>query len=275
MGWADEQPRPRALMARVRTAPLPLGVLVLAIVAVAFAVVPLLALVFRVDAATFISNITSPAAVTALCLSLRTAAVATLACVMLGVPLALVLARMRGRAAALVRTVALLPLVLPPVIGGIALLYTFGRRGLLGQHLEAWGIQIAFTTVAVVLAQTFVSLPFLVVSAEGALRAAGERHQQIAATLGASPTRVLFQVTLPTITPALVAGTILAFARALGEFGATLAFAGSLAGVTRTLPLEVYLVRETDAAAAVSLALVLVAVALIVMAITGSTRVRA
>jgi len=159
----------------------------------------------------------------------------------------------------------LLPLVLPPVVGGIALLYTFGRRGLLGQQLDALGIQIAFSTTAVVLAQTFVALPFLVVSLEGAVRTAGRSYEAVAATLGARPSTVLWRVTLPLVAPGVAAGAVLAFARALGEFGATLTFAGSLQGVTRTLPLEIYLQRETDPDAAVALSLVLVVIAVVVV----------
>jgi molybdate transport system permease protein len=151
--------------------------------------------------------------------------------------------------------------VLPPVVGGIALLYTFGRQGLLGRSLEVLGLQIAFSTTAVVLAQTFVALPFLVVSLEGALRTGGERYEAVAATLGASPGRVFRRVTLPLVLPGLASGAVLSFARSLGEFGATLTFAGSLQGVTRTLPLEIYLQRETDPDAAVALSLVLMAVA--------------
>ena len=153
------------------------------------------------------------------------------------------------------------PLVLPPVVGGIALLYAFGRRGLVGQALDLVGIQIPFTEVAVVMAQTFVALPFLVMSVEGALRSTGTRYGAVAATLGASPGRVLRRVTLPLIAPGILSGAILSFSRALGEFGATLAFAGSLQGVTRTLPLQVYLVRESDSASAVALSLVLIAIA--------------
>ena len=168
----------------------------------------------------------------------------------------------------LLRSFVLLPLVLPPVVGGIALLYTFGRQGLLGRSLEVAGIQIAFSTTAVVLAQTFVALPFLVVSLEGALRSAGSRYEAVAATLGARPTTVLRRVTLPLVLPGLASGAVLSFARSLGEFGATLTFAGSLQGVTRTLPLEIYLQRETDADAAVALSLLLVAVAVIVVGLS-------
>ena len=159
--------------------------------------------------------------------------------------------------------------MLPPVVGGIALLYTFGRRGLLGESLDVLGIQIAFSTTAVVMAQTFVALPFLVVSLEGALRTAGQQYEVVAASLGASPTVVFRRVTLPLVLPGLTSGAVLSFARALGEFGATITFAGSLQGVTRTLPLEIYLQRETDADAAVALSLVLVVVAVVVI---GSAR---
>ena len=165
-----------------------------------------------------------------------------------------------------VRSVVLLPLVLPPVVGGIALLYTFGRRGLLGEELDALGIQIAFSTTAVVLAQTFVSLPFLVVSLEGALRSAGSRYEEVAASLGARPTTVFRRVTLPLVLPGLVSGAVLSFARALGEFGATITFAGSLEGTTRTLPLFIYNLRVVDPDAAVAMSLVLVAVAVLVIA---------
>ena len=155
--------------------------------------------------------------------------------------------------------------MLPPVVAGLALLTTLGRRGLLGQHLAALGIEIGFTTVAVVIAQVFVSLPFLVVSLEGALRTSGLDYERAASYLGASPTRTLLTVTLPMAAPALASGTALSFARALGEFGATLTFAGSLQGVTRTLPLEIYLLRESDSDLALALAVVLLAVAGIVV----------
>ncbi|NKX50559.1 molybdate ABC transporter permease subunit [Arthrobacter deserti] len=230
---------------------------------------PLAAMGARVSWGEFIPLVTSPASLTALGLSLRTAAASTFLCVVLGIPAALVLARARFPGQQLLRALILLPLVLPPVVGGIALLYTFGRRGLLGQSLEVLGIQIAFSTAAVVLAQTFVALPFLVVSLEGALRTAGQRYEAVAATLGAAPTTVLTRVTLPLILPGLASGAVLSFARSLGEFGATLTFAGSLEGVTRTLPLEIYLQRETDPDAAVALSLVLVAVAAAVVTVSS------
>jgi len=198
---------------------------------------------------------------------------------LLGVPMAMVLARTSFPGQRFIRSLVLLPLVLPPVVGGIALLYTFGRRGLLGRTFEVLGIQIAFSTMAVVLAQTFVALPFLVVSLEGTLRSVGQRFEVVAATLGGRPTTVLRRVTLPLVLPWLISGAVLSFARSLGEFGATLTFAGSLQGVTRTLPLEIYLQREVDPDAAVALSLVLIVVAVIVVGLahragTASTLTR-
>ncbi|MGL4305863.1 MAG: ABC transporter permease, partial [Mycobacteriaceae bacterium] len=203
-------------------------------------------------------------------LSLKTAGTSTALCILLGYPLAMTLARNKFPGQSFLRSILLLPLVLPPIVSGIALLYTFGRKGLLGSHLEAVGINIAFSTVAVVLAQTFVALPFLVISLEGALRTTGDHYEIVASTLGANPTTVLRRITFPLIFPALISGTILAFARALGEFGATLAFAGSVEGVTRTLPLEIYLQRETDSRAAVALSLLLMIFSIIIFTITGT-----
>lgn len=216
--------------------------------------------------------ISSESSVTALVLSLKTAAASTVLCVLLGVPMALVLARSGSRVVRWTRPLILLPLVLPPVVGGIALLYAFGRLGLIGRYLDAAGVHIAFSTTAVVLAQTFVSLPFLVIALEGAARTAGAQYEAVAATLGARPTTVWRRVTLPMLAPGLVSGAVLAFARSLGEFGATLTFAGSRQGVTRTLPLEIYLQREADADAAVALSLVLVVVAAVVVLAMGGAR---
>ncbi|PFG41558.1 molybdate transport system permease protein [Isoptericola jiangsuensis] len=226
---------------------------------------PLVAMATRVDWGDWWSLVTSESARVALGLSLRTAAASTVVCLVLGVPMALVLARSGSRVLRWLRPLVLVPLVLPPVVGGIALLSTFGRRGLLGGTLEVLGLQVAFTTVAVVIAQTFVALPFLVVSLEGALRTAGSRYDVVAASLGARPTTVLRRVTLPLVGPGLVSGAVLSFARALGEFGATITFAGSLQGTTRTLPLEIYLAREVDPDAAVALSSVLVVVAVAVI----------
>ncbi len=247
---------------------LPGWVFVPAVLGVAFVLLPLAAMASRVRWSDFFALITSESSLAALQLSLKTSAAATVLCVVLGVPMAMVLARTSFPGQRIARSLMLLPLVLPPVVGGIALLYTFGRRGLLGHTLEVLGLQIAFSTIAVVLAQTFVALPFIVVSLEGTLRAVGQRYEVVAATLGAPPTTVLLRVTIPLVLPGLASGAVLSFARSLGEFGATLTFAGSLQGVTRTLPLEIYLQRESDADAAVALSLVLVVIAILVVAAT-------
>jgi molybdate transport system permease protein len=239
-----------------------------------FILLPLAAMATRVEWSSFLDLVTSESSVAALRLSLRTSAMSTLLCILFGVPMAMVLARTSFHGQSVVRSFILLPLVLPPVVGGIALLYTFGRKGLLGHSLEVLGISIAFSTTAVVLAQTFVALPYLVVSLEGTLRTSGQRYEAVAATLGARPTTVLRRVTLPLVLPGLASGAVLSFARALGEFGATLTFAGSLQGTTRTLPLEIYLQRETDPDAAVALSLVLVVVAVLVVGLVNGQRVR-
>lgn len=244
---------------------LPRWIFAIAAIGAGVVLLPLAAMTTRVDWPRFGELITSESSVAALWLSLQTSSASTVACLILGVPMALVLARTRFPGQPVVRALVLLPLVLPPVVSGIALLYTFGRRGLLGSTLEVLGIQVAFSTVAVVIAQTFVALPFLVVSLEGALRTLGQRYEVVAATLGGRPTTVLRRVTLPLVLPGLLSGAVLSFARSLGEFGATLTFAGSLQGVTRTLPLEIYLQREMDPDAAVALSFVLVAIALAVI----------
>ncbi|MBV9318623.1 MAG: molybdate ABC transporter permease subunit [Mycobacterium sp.] len=251
---------------------LPRWVYVPAIAGMMFVVLPLVAVAVKVDWPHFWSLITSASSKTALLLSLKTAAASTTLCMVLGVPMALVLARSGSRLVRLVRPLILLPLVLPPVVGGIALLYAFGRLGLVGRYLDAAGIHIAFTTTAVILAQTFVSLPFLVIALEGAARTAGADYEAVAATLGARPSTVWWRVTLPLLVPGLVSGAVLAFARSLGEFGATLTFAGSRQGVTRTLPLEIYLQRVTDADAAVALSILLVAVAALVVVGLGARK---
>lgn len=255
--------RPRSYLA------VPWWVVAPAVLGSLFILLPVLGMVLRVDFGNFWTLISSESAVAALWLSLRTATASTALCVVFGAPLALVLARATFRGRRLLRSLILLPLVLPPVVGGIALLSVFGRSGLVGQYVELFGVSIAFTTTAVVIAQTFVSLPFLVVGLEGALRSAGTQYEGVAATLGAGPATVLRRITLPLVLPGLASGAVLAFARSLGEFGATLTFAGSLQGVTRTLPLEIYLQRETDPDAAVALSLVLVAVAVAVVGLTA------
>ena len=249
--------------------------LIPAILGAAVILVPVGAMLFRVPWPRVPQLLASEGSLAALGLSLQTSAVSTLIVLVLGVPLALVLARLAFPGQRVARTLVLLPLVLPPVVGGLALLFTFGRQGLLGAQLELLGVRIAFTTVAVVLTQVFVSLPFLVVGLEASLRSAGTELEQTAATLGARPGTVLRRVTLPLAAPSIGAGALLAFARALGEFGATLTFAGSLQGVTRTLPLEIYLQREIDSDAALALSAVLIAVALVVLLATAGSLRRA
>ncbi|MFW7415644.1 ABC transporter permease [Demequina sp. SO4-18] len=246
---------------------MPRWMLPIALTAAALVVLPLAATALRLDWARLPELLTAPSAVQALSLSLRTAAMSTVLCLLLGVPLGYALASWRSRLQPAVRALVLAPLVLPPVVGGLALLYAFGRRGLVGGPLEAAGVDLAFSTAAVVLAQTFVAMPFMVLAVESSVRARPGHHESLAATLGAGRSRILWRVTIPALRPALLTGVVLTFARALGEFGATLTFAGSLPGVTRTLPLEIYLQRETDADAAVALAMLLVTVAVTVVAV--------
>ena len=232
-------------------------------------VAPVLGLVLRADWASVPVAVTSPEALSALGLSLQTALTATALCALVGVPLALVIARSGPRLAGLLRALTTLPLVMPPLVGGIALLYLLGRNGLVGGVLDlTFGIRIPFTTAAVVIAQSFVALPFLVIAVEGALRTAGRRFETVAATLGAGRWTVFTRITLPLILPGLVSGTVLCFARALGEFGATALFAGNAAGVTRTMPLAIYTAFNgagvsQDSAVALSLLLIVVAVVIL------------
>ncbi len=203
----------------------------------------------------------------ALRLSLVTATLATLLCLLLGVPLAWVLARSGLPGRRVVRALVTVPLVLPPVVGGVALLLVFGRRGLLGGWLDAtFGVSLPFTTAGVVLAEAFVAMPFLVIAVEGALRAADPRYEEAAATLGASRWTAFRRVTLPLIAPGVAAGAVLCWARALGEFGATITFAGNFPGRTQTMPLAVYLALEQDLEAAIVLSLVLLAVSVVILA---------
>ena len=249
-----------------RHAGIPRWIALPAACAVLFLLVPFIALLLRIDWVQFPHLFTQALGSQALALSLRTCLASTLACIIVGVPLALVCARARDVWwSRLLRSMVTLPMVLPPVVAGLALLITWGRRGLIGAYLQIFGINIAFTTVAVVMAQTFVSLPFFVSSLEGALRTRGFKEERVASALGASPSRTLWSVTLPLMIPALVSSTALAFSRALGEFGATITFAGSLAGVTRTLPLEIYLQREESTDMALMLSVILVFVALVLV----------
>ena len=247
--------------------PLPVWAGGLGALALCFLVLPLAFMLGRVNWATLGATLATPEAASALGLSLRTCAVALGVDLLLGVPAALVLSRSwRGVRAA--RILVALPLSLPPVVAGIALLAAFGRRSTLGALLGGAGLDIAFTTTAVVIAQVFVSLPFLIVTFESALRAREQGLDEMASSLGASPSRVFWQITLPTVLPGLGRGAALALARCLGEFGATLTFAGSMQGVTRTMPLQIYLARESDADLALALGVVLLGVAAAVVALT-------
>ncbi|QAY74759.1 molybdate ABC transporter permease subunit [Agromyces protaetiae] len=259
-----------------RTEPSPLGaippaVLVPAVIAIAVLVLPLLALVGRVDWSTFWADATSQAALEALGLSLVTGVVATLVCLVLGVPLALLIARATPRVAGLLRALVTIPLVLPPMVGGIALLFLLGRTSLVGGWLDtAFGFRLPFTTAAVVIAQVFVAMPFLVLSVEGTLRATGTDYERVASTLGASRWTAFRRVTVPLAAPGLIAGTVLCFARAIGEFGATALFAGNAAGTTRTMPLAIYTAFNgagvtQGTAVALSIVLLVVAVAILLL----------
>ncbi|QTE30177.1 ABC transporter permease [Pengzhenrongella sicca] len=239
-----------------------------AAVAVAFLLLPLAGLVLRAPWSTLPAVLVESAAVDALRLSVVTASLATLLSVLFGVPLAWVLARGQFAGRSLLRALVMLPLVLPPVVGGVALLFVLGRRGLLGQYLDQWfGITLPFTTAGVVLAETFVAMPFLVITVEGALRSANRGLEEAAATLGSRPFATFRRVTLPLIAPSLVAGAVLCWARALGEFGATITFAGNLPGITQTMPLAVYQALERDPDAAVALSLVMLVVSIAVLAL--------
>ena len=241
-------------------------VMLLAFIALAFLVIPLVGLLLETPWGQLPELLTTPTAIEALRLSLVTSLLAAATATVLGVPLAWVLARKQFNGQRLVRGIVLLPLVLPPVVGGVTLLTAFGRRGLVGQYLYDWfGIQLPFSTAGVVMAEAFVAMPFLVITVEGALRSIDTRFEQAARTLGASPRTVLFRVTLPMISASLVAGIVLAWARALGEFGATITFAGNFPGVTQTLPLAVYSALEVSREEAIALSLVLLAVSLTVL----------
>ena len=247
--------------------PLPVWAGGLGALALCFLILPLAFMLGRVNWASLGTTLATPEAADALSLSLRTCAVALGVDLLLGVPAALILSRSwRGVRAA--RILVALPLSLPPVVAGIALLAAFGRRSTLGALLSGAGLDIAFTTTAVVIAQVFVSLPFLIVTLESALRAREQGLDEMASSLGASPSRVFWQITLPTVLPGLGRGAALALARCLGEFGATLTFAGSMQGVTRTMPLQIYLARESDADLALALGVVLLGVAAAVVALT-------
>ncbi|MFV0253635.1 MAG: ABC transporter permease [Beutenbergiaceae bacterium] len=247
-----------------------------AIVGLALLVVPLGGLIARVDPETFWTDVTAPAARSALVLSMVTGAVATLTCVLLGVPLALLIARSGPRVAAVLRGLVTVPLVLPPMVGGVALLFLFGRNGWIGSLLADAGIALPFSTPAVVIAQTFVALPFLVLALEGSLRATGTGYEEAAADLGAGRWTTLRRVTLPLAGPGLIAGTVLCFARAVGEFGATALFAGNAPGITQTMPLAIYTAFNgagIGQGTAVALSLLLLVTAISVLLLVRAWRV--
>jgi molybdate transport system permease protein len=237
-----------------------------ALVGLGFLVLPLAGLLIRAPWTTLPQRLTAPGVSAALRLSLVTATGAAALCLLFGVPLAWLLARTTFPGRGFVRALVTVPLVLPPVVGGVALLLVFGRRGLLGGWLDTTlGISLPFTTAGVVLAEAFVAMPFLVISVEGALRGADARYEEAAATLGAGRWTAFRRVTLPLIGPGIAAGGVLCWARALGEFGATITFAGNFPGRTQTMPLAVYLALEQDLEAAIVLSLVLLTGSVIVL----------
>jgi molybdate transport system permease protein len=259
----ERQPTARTRRSGTR-APWPLGIP--AAVGALFLAVPLVGLVGRAPWRALPDLLTDPSVVQALRLSLVSATAATAIALVLGIPLAWVLARVHLPGTVLLRATITLPLVLPPVVGGVALLMVFGRRGLLGRYLEEWtGYSLPFTTAAVVLAETFVAMPFLVLTVEGAFRGADRDLDEAAATLGASRLTVFRRVTLPLVGPSVLAGAVLCWARALGEFGATITFAGNFPGRTQTMPLAVYLALQSNPDAAIALSLVLLAVSVLVL----------
>ena len=238
----------------------------LATLGVAFFILPLLGLLLRAPWRDAARSLTEPDTLQALKLSLVASLSATGIALVLGVPMAWIYARVEFPGRALLRALTTLPMVLPPVVGGIALLLAFGRRGLFGSWLDStFGITLPFTTAGVVMAETFVAMPFLILTVEAGLRSMDRRYEEAARTLGASRWRVFTRVTLPLIAPSLFAGAVLCWARALGEFGATITFAGNFPGITQTMPLAVYLLLETNQEASFILSLLLLLISLLVL----------
>lgn len=237
----------------------------LAGVALLFFVLPLVGLISRISPGQLVAQLGSPVVRMALGLSLEVSMIALVLSLVLGLPLAYVLARVEFPGRRLARGLVTLPMVLPPVVGGMALMAAFGRRGLLGEWLAGVGVELPFTMAGTVMAVTFVSLPFLVTTLEAGIAGVDRRLEQAAATLGASRWRIFRTVTLPAIRPALAAGMALCWARGLGEFGATITFAGNRAGRTQTMPLAIYEAINVDMEAAITLGLVLLAVSLILL----------
>lgn len=252
--------------AAVRRRRQPYLLVVLAAIGVLFLLLPLIGLLVRAPWRSVPHILAANDVTTALRLSLETATIATVLALIFGVPIAWCLARLDIRGRAVLRALCTLPLVLPPVAGGIALLLAYGRNGVIGEWLlRALGLSLPFTTPGVVVAETFVAMPFLIVSVEGALRGLDARYDSAAATLGASRSYTFRHVTLPMLAPGIAAGAVLCWARALGEFGATITFAGSYPGTTQTMPLRVYLALQDDPNAAIVLSLVLLAVSVAVL----------
>jgi molybdate transport system permease protein len=244
----------------------PLPITILAIAAVAFFVLPIAGLIYRAPWSTALQELTRPEALTALRLSVLVSVAATMLAVLFGVPLAWIYARVPFPGRDVVRALTTLPMILPPIVGGVALLFAFGRTGLVGQFLDAGlGLRLAFTTTGAVLAAAFVATPFLVLTVEAGLRSMDRRYEEAARTLGASRWLVFRRVTFPLIAPSLFAGAVLAWARGLGEFGATITFAGNLPGTTQTLPLAVLIALETRPEVAVMLSLLLLAISLVIL----------
>ena len=243
----------------------PIVIVVPAAIGAAFFIVPLVGLIVRSPWGDAVTALSAPETFEALKLSVIASLSATAVAVVLGVPLAWVYARVAFPGRDLLRALTTLPMVLPPVVGGIALLLAFGRSGLLGAWLEnTFGITLPFTTVGVVMAETFVAMPFLILTVEAGLRSMDRRYEEAARALGASRWRVFIRVTLPLIGPSLFAGAVLCWARALGEFGATITFAGNFPGVTQTMPLAVYLLLPQEASFILSLVLLLVSLVVLV-----------
>ena len=251
-------------MLRPRGAPrAPRALAIPALAAALLFALPLAGLLLQAPWSRAAGELAAPETLDALRLSLECSLAATALGLVLGVPLAWFYARVELPGLALVRALTTLPMVLPPVVAGVALLLAFGRRGLLGAPIfDALGVRVPFSTAAVILAETFVSMPFLVLTVESGIRVLDVRLEEAARTLGAGPWQVFWRVTLPLSAPAIFAGAVLCWSRALGEFGATITFAGNLPGVTQTMPLAVYLLLETRPEAAVVVSLLLVGISL-------------
>jgi molybdate transport system permease protein len=261
---ARERARRAARGGASRSVPAPL--LVPALIAILFLLLPLAGWLIRAPWGRIGAALSGTDATQALTLSLWTATVSTAISMLIGVPLAWVLARSSFPGQRLLRALVTLPLVLPPVVGGVALLLAFSRTGIVGRYLDSWfGLTIPFTPLAVVMAETFVAMPFLIITVEGAFRSADQGFEEAAATLGAQRLTVFRRITLPMVAPSLGAGAVLCWARALGEFGATITFAGSFPGQTETMPIAVYYALENDPDAAIALSLVLLVISVVVL----------